>query len=83
MPMNLEYTDTFGGQANYSWVRRAHIAGDGLSQLALIRRAKRWAGLSGVRCEVSCYGDVYEIRPRGMATVLFAQWADTPEGEAV
>lgn len=22
---NLEYTDTFGGEANYSWVRRAKV----------------------------------------------------------
>lgn len=22
---NVEYTDTFGGQANYSWVRRASV----------------------------------------------------------
>lgn len=81
MAMNLEYTDTFGGQANYSWVRRAHIPSDGLSRLALIRRAKAWAGLSGVPCEVSCWGDGYEIRPRRMATVLFVARSDRPEGE--
>lgn len=81
MAMNLEYTDTFAGEANYSWVRRAYIPSDGLSRLALIRRAKAWAGLSGVPCEVSCFGDGYEIRPRRMATVLFVSWSDRPEGE--
>jgi hypothetical protein len=81
MAMNLEYTDTFGGEANYSWVRRAHIPCDELSRLALIRRAKAWAGLSGVPCKVSCLGDGYEIMPRRMATVLFVSWSDIPEGE--
>jgi hypothetical protein len=28
MAMSLEYTDTFAGEANYSWVRRAHILGN-------------------------------------------------------
>ena len=83
MAMNLEYTDTFAGEANYCWVRRAHIPGNGLSRLALIRRAKAWAGLSGVRCEVNDCGDSYAIRPRRMATVLFVTWSDKPEGEAV
>ena len=81
MAMQFEYTDTFGGEANYSWVRRAYIPEDGLSRLALIRRAKRWAGLSGVRCEVTCWGDGYEIRPRGMATALFVERTDRTEGE--
>lgn len=81
MAMNLEYTDTFAGEANYSWVRRAYIPSDGLSRLALIRRAKAWAGLSGVPCEVSSFGLGYVIRPRRMATVLFVAWSDIPEGE--
>ena len=25
MPYQVEYTDTFGGEANYSWVRRARV----------------------------------------------------------
>ena len=25
MTYNIEYTDTFGGEANYSWVRRASV----------------------------------------------------------
>ena len=82
MAINLEYTDTFGGEANYCWVRRAHIAETGLSERAVVRRAKAWAGLTGVRCEVASYGDAIEIRPSGMATVLFATWAEDPHGEA-
>lgn len=83
MPINLEYTDTFGGEANYCWVRRAHIADDNLSDRAIVRRAKAWAGLTGIRCEVSNYGDGIEIRPRGMATVLFAKWSEDQQGEAI
>lgn len=62
---DVEYTDTFGGEANYCWVRRATIASpawDSLKawdgngrieprayQRTVMRRAKAAMGLSGVR----------------------------------
>lgn len=68
----IEMTDTFGGEANYSWVRRGEIRADAkTSRLAIVRRAKRWAGLSGVRCDVCDFGDTIEIRPRGRCVVVF------------
>lgn len=81
--LNLEYTDTFAGEANYSWVRRAHVPVDGLSDRALVRRAKAWAGLTGRRCRVENYGDTIAIYPRGMATVLFIAYSETPIGPAI
>jgi hypothetical protein len=67
-----ELTDTFGGEANYSWVRRAEIeAPADISDLALVRRAKAALGLSGVRCERSNHGDMLELRPYGSCTVMF------------
>jgi hypothetical protein len=51
MKFRAELTDTFGGEANYSWVRRVEIeAPADISDLALVRRAKAALGLSGVRC---------------------------------
>ena len=65
-----EYTDTFGGEANYSWVRRATIPVAG-SRRALMRRAKAALGLSGVRGRVSEYGEMIEFRPYRSCTVMF------------
>jgi len=68
---DVEYTDTFGGDANYSWVRRTQIEAPTL--LAAIRKAKRFVGLDGVRCK-----RVWPIRdfgaalvPYGSCTILF------------
>lgn len=83
MAINLEHTDTFGGDANYSWVRRAHIPADGLSDRALVRRAKAWAGLTGRRCRVENYGDTIAIYPRGICQVVFANYSETPVGPAL
>ncbi len=70
--VQFEYTDTSGGEANYSWVRRSEeqFPAD-ITDRALVRRAKAWAGLTGVRCTVSNMGDLIDIRPRGSCTVLF------------
>lgn len=72
MKFDVEITDTFGGEANYSWVRRHTLdVPPKITDLALVRRAKRKADWSGVRCKVSKYGDTIEIRPIGMCCVLF------------
>ena len=65
-----ELTDTFGGEANYSWVRRATIPATE-SRRALMRRAKAALGLSGMRGRVSEYGAGIEFRPYRSCTVLF------------
>lgn len=77
MPYIAEYTDTFGGEANYSWVKRATIeAGDEPSALALIRRAKAALGLSGLRGVTYRHGDTIEFRPYRMACVLFVTYQE-------
>lgn len=78
---DVEYTDTFGGEANYCWVCRAEIAmprkaGERASRRALMRRAKAEMGLTGIRGKSSDYGDSMEFRPYGMATVLFVTYRD-------
>ena len=76
MKVSLEYTDTFGGEANYSWVRRTDLPCDVdlYDKRAVVRWAKTWAGLTGVRCDRETYGDTLVLRPRGMCTVLFIVW---------
>jgi hypothetical protein len=74
----VEYTDTFGGEANYSWVKRASVTMPEYDKVepkrydsTLMRRAKKACGLSGVRGKVYSYGDTIEFVPYGSATVMF------------
>ena len=72
MNYQIEITDTSGGDANYSWVRRHTLnVPPKITDLALVRRAKRKAEWSGIRCKVLKYGDTIEIRPHGVCCVLF------------
>lgn len=73
--VDVEYTDTFSGEANYSWVKRATLTlPPGTSDREVIRRAKAAVGLTGVPCKRTCYGDMVDLRPRGTLTVLFIVW---------
>ena len=88
-----EYTDTFGGEANYSWVRRAHIGcldsdaiartGRCESRSAIMRRAKAAVGISGLRGRTTDHGDMLEFRPWRMCTVLFVTWNDSATDEEI
>lgn len=69
---DCEYTDTFGGEANYAWVRRAEVTANGASQRAMTRRFKSALGLTGLRGRAYWNGDVWEFRPYGLCTVAFA-----------
>lgn len=72
---NVELTDTFGGEANYSWVRRATITvPDTISDLALVRRAKAAIGLTGCRCRRDDMGDDIALRPVGTNTIAFISY---------
>lgn len=73
MSMHYEYTDTFGGEANYSWVKRGDLPGE-LTDLQAMRRAKAAVGLAGVRGRTHKYGGQIEFRPYRSATVLFVYW---------
>lgn len=83
---DLEYTDTFGGEANYCWVNRRGLTvsdpdgDDAKARKRYLARVKREAkaamNLTGVRGSWSDYGDTMEFRPRNMCTVLFVTWHD-------
>ena len=53
-----ELTDTFGGEANYSWVRRGtfELPSDATDR-QIVTAAKRALDITGVRCTTACYGD--------------------------
>ena len=69
MLWDFEYTDTFGDQANYSWVDRGRVEAE--TELSAVRRVKRKLGLTGVPCKRSDCGETVELIPRGSCTVVF------------
>lgn len=76
-----EYTDTFGGEANYCWVRRATITrrGEKESMKGVLKRARAELGLTGLHGRITLDdGDEIHWVPRGMCTILMVRWDDTP-----
>ena len=72
MEFAFEYTDTFGGEANYSWVRRnTEILPESITDRGLMRKAKAWAGLTGCRGKTVNLGETLAFYPSGSCTVLF------------
>ena len=77
LTLNCELTDTFSGEANYSWVRRASVSvRDGASRMAIVRAAKAALGITGIPCRVTDFGDMIELRPRKSCTVAFVTYPD-------
>jgi len=78
----FELTDTFAGEPNYGWCRRATVElPEGVGDKWLLLAAREWAGFDGRRCTVDRHNDsadTYEIRPRGLLQVLFVSTDDTP-----
>ena len=72
--IRTEYTDTLGGDANYSWVQRAEFEiSDNAPGSAIIRRAKKEHGLNGVPCRKATFGELIALYPRNSCTVLFVE----------
>ena len=76
MAIQVEHTDTYGGEANYSWVHRYRLDDTDLSDLALVRRAKKLTGFSGYRARVEKYGDMIAIYPRDFCQVVFITYIE-------
>ncbi|MEG7603128.1 hypothetical protein, partial [Listeria monocytogenes] len=72
---NIQYevTDTFGGEANYSWVKRGKIekGNKEFSNLAAIRAVKKAIGWNGLRCKVYDEGDYITIIPSGICQICY------------
>lgn len=71
MRYDIEMTDTFGGEANYCWVRRATIEAPCTSTSAmLVRRAKRALGITG-RHKTTDWGDLIRLDLAGACICIF------------
>jgi len=72
MKWNVEYTDTFGVDANYCWVKRFEIEiPDHASNTVIHRRLKAALDLTGVKGTWFDCGDSFSFRPYRSNTVLF------------
>lgn len=68
---DIELTDTFGGEANYSWVKRATVEAPAtITDRALIRRAKQAVGICGPHRK-QCGGELIALYPQGSCIVCF------------
>lgn len=67
----VTYTDTFGGEPNYCWVKRDSFMLESMDVKFVKAFAKDLMGLKGVRGRWEDYGDDLIFRPYGSCTVLF------------
>ena len=76
---DVTLTDTFGGEANYSWVHREEIQVKTSNNIRVLTREARAAvGMTGVRASMfTDYGDVIQIDFSAQCVVLFI----TPKAE--
>ena len=75
--IHWEITDTFGGEANYSWVRRGVIRfapGESYSDRAAVRRVKKAIDWNKVPCKRVALGETIALYPRGICVVCFIEF---------
>lgn len=72
MKYQIEHTDTFGGEANYSWVKRRELElPSDVNERVLVRKAKAELDLTGCRCRKVDMGETIALYPIGSCTVVF------------
>jgi hypothetical protein len=69
---NIEVTDTFGGEANYSWVTRHEVESNTL--LGAVQKFARMSGMSWHK--VGDYGDQRRYDSKSGATCFFIKYAE-------
>ena len=75
MKVTVTQTDTFNGEANYSWANRYEFAiNSEASQRNIVRKAKFLAGMTGVKSDTYDYGESLTIKPRGYHQVIFVDF---------
>jgi hypothetical protein len=70
--VSYEYTDTFAGETNYSWVKRGSIElPKDSSETAIVKSVKRELGLTGIKCDRLHYSDQITLKPRNYCQIIF------------
>ena len=70
----IEYTDLFGGEANYAWAKRFDFDCTGMTDKQIIRRAKKQLGISGKRAAHSF--NQCDLARYFSSTVLFVSFSE-------
>lgn len=87
MRVQFEVTDTFGGEANYSWFKRTELVlPDGTTDRMVVALARQWAGWSGKGSQWEKMGgnDDIRVKPYGLLQVMFITFPDEgPDGITV
>lgn len=75
MKCSVIHTDTFGGEANYGWVKRYEFeVAENASQKKITQRAKALAGMTGVKSDTEDFDSGLTINPRGYNQVIFVDF---------
>jgi hypothetical protein len=75
MKVVVTQTDTFGGEANYSWANRYEfVINQNTSQRNITRKAKALVGMTGVKADTYDYDTGLTIKPRGYNQVIFVDF---------
>ena len=73
----IEVTDTFGGEANYSWVKRYNFETEEKdSMLKIVRRALKISGYTGCRTKKQDSGEYIRLDFAGMCVVMFITFGE-------
>lgn len=80
MKVHAEMTDTFGGEANYSWVNRVSFDYEpNMSDRKLVLEAKKLLGITGVKCKRTDFGETIVLDPVGACVRVFIDVVDDDE----
>jgi hypothetical protein len=78
MTYEYEYTDTFGGEANYSWVKRGKVAANSFAHAW--RKVKAELGLQGWKTKkVMDCGDMVRYDFTDACWCVFINWSEDDE----
>jgi hypothetical protein len=75
-------TDTYGGEPNFGWVRKSLISfPENISDLALVRRAKKKMDWNGLKCRTENYGMNFTLTPHKICVVMFIDILEDEEAD--
>lgn len=75
MAYQVEHTDTFAGEANYSWVIRERLELSAeCAEREIVRQAKALIGETGAPHRKTSYGDMIQLDYPGRCVRTFIYW---------
>jgi len=75
--IKIEMTDTFGGDANYSWVKRFEIENNDLTIRQILKQVREEFGLGDIKLRkyLDC-GDMLRYNLSGACQCIFITWGE-------